>query len=266
MTEHLLERDGVRLHYETHGSDHGSLPLLLSHGYSAEAGMWEHNLAALSSHRRVVTWDIRGHGRTVTPSSLAHYTQDACVKDMAGILDACGIRRVAVGGLSLGGYLSLAFHSAHRERVGALLLFDTGPGFKNETARARWNAYAVSQAERFERDALAALPDSPEAKMGTHDATGLALAARGILTQSDSTILDSLPAIKVPTLIVVGERDTGFLAAADYMASHIPRSVLHIIPDAGHAANIDQPARFDQVIVEFLDGLETEASDARVET
>jgi pimeloyl-ACP methyl ester carboxylesterase len=217
--------------------------------------MWRPNLAALGEDRLVITWDIRGHGRSASPPDPVRYSQEASVGDMAAILDVCGVGRAAIGGLSLGGFLSLAFHLNHPTRVAGLLLCDTGPGFKQEKGRERWNAYAESIAEAFERSGLSALPTSPEVGAGPHDPLGLALAARGILTQHDSRVLDALPAIRVPTLIVVGEHDAPFLAATDYMAAKIPGALKHVLPNAGHAANIDQPRAFDAVVSAFLDRL-----------
>jgi pimeloyl-ACP methyl ester carboxylesterase len=251
-----LEREGVRLSYELHGAATGRTPLLLTHGYSASSAMWKPNISALAEKRRVITWDIRGHGRSASPADPARYSEDASVADMAAILDACGISRAAVGGLSLGGYLSLAFHLAHPKRVAGLLLCDTGPGFRQVEARERWNAYAVTRAEALEREGLAALSTSPEVGAGPHDAAGLALAARGILTQHDSRVLDSLPSIRVPTLIVVGEHDTPFRAASDYMAAKIPGATKRVLIGAGHAANIDQPLAFDAATTAFLERID----------
>jgi pimeloyl-ACP methyl ester carboxylesterase len=215
--------------------------------------MWKPNLAALARDRQVITWDIRGHGRSAAPADRSLYSEEASIADMAAVLDACGVRRAAVGGLSLGGYLSLAFHLVHPASVSALLLFDTGPGFKQDRARERWNAYAEARADALERDGLAALSTGAEVKAGPHDPIGLALAARGILTQRDSRVLESLPAIRVPTLIVVGEHDEPFLAATDYMAAKIPGAVKVVLRDAGHAANIDQPNAFGAVVSDFLE-------------
>ena len=249
----LLERAGTHIFYEVTGPPNRHPPLLLSHGYSASGQMWKQNLPALSADRQVITWDIRGHGRSASPADGSLYSEEASLADVAAVLDACGVRRAAIGGLSLGGYLSLAFHLAHPARVAALLLFDTGPGFKQDRARERWNAYAEARADALERDGLAALSTGVEVGPGPHDPKGLALAARGILTQRDSRVIDSLPAIDVPTLIVVGEHDEPFLAATDYMAAKIPGAVKVVLRNAGHAANIDQPEAFNAVVSEFLD-------------
>jgi pimeloyl-ACP methyl ester carboxylesterase len=251
-SERYVDRGDVRLYCSVAGEDKGTIPLLLSHGFSSSSAMWQPNLTELASSRRVVTWDIRGHGRTVVPPRPELYSQDASVEDIAAVLDACGIQSAAIGGLSLGGYLSLAFCNRYPERVAALLLFDCGPGYRNDEGRQGWNNYAVSQAERLESAGLGALGNSPEVRRGVHDPVGLALAARYILTQQGSEVIESLDSISVPALVLVGEMDSAFLKAADYMASHIPQSKKVVLPGAGHAANIDQPEAFNQAVEDFL--------------
>ena len=86
-------------------------------------------------------------------------------------------------------------------------------------------------------------------------AAGLAHSARGMLAQVDSRVIDHLPEIDVPTLVIVGERDEPYHDASRYMQSKIPGARLEVIPDAGHAANIDQPEAFNRVVLEFLDSL-----------
>ena len=73
-----------------------------------------------------------------------------------------------------------------------------------------------------------------------------------MLTQRDSSVIESLPTIAVPSIVVVGANDTPFLAASDYMAAKIPGARKAVIPDAGHAANIDQPQAFNTAILAFL--------------
>jgi pimeloyl-ACP methyl ester carboxylesterase len=246
-----LDRGGILIAYDVHGAP-GRTPLLLSHGYSASSSMWKPNIAALSADRQVVTWDLRGHGHSSSPNDPSAYSQEASVADMAAILDACAMPRAIVGGLSLGGYLSLAFHLAHPERVAALLLFDTGPGYKRDDARRRWNVWAIATAQSFERSGVAALTDSPEVGAGPHDPVGLALAARGILTQNDAQVISSLPSIAVPTLVLVGSDDRPFLGPADYMATKIPGALKTVIEHSGHAPNLDNPSAFNIAVTDFL--------------
>ena len=249
-----LDRDGVKIHYEVHGS---GPTLLLTHGYSSTSTMWNGQIDALSKHHKLVLWDMRGHGRSDYPEDPAAYSEALTISDMAALLDEVGATSAIVGGLSLGGYMSLAFHRSHRERVHALLIIDTGPGFKKDDARDAWNKRAHDTGDRFDREGLAVLQSlSRERSSVSHrDASGLARAARGMLTQRDASVMESLPTIRVPALVIVGADDTPFLAASDYMAAKIPGAKKVIIPAAGHAVNIDQPQAFIDAVLPFLDGL-----------
>jgi pimeloyl-ACP methyl ester carboxylesterase len=253
----FLERDGVCIAYELHGEGRAGVPLLLTHGYSSSAAMWAPNVEALAEDRPVLTWDVRGHGESDSPDDPALYTEIASVQDMVAILDSSGVERAAVGGLSLGGYLSLAFHTQHPERAAALLLFDTGPGFRSAKSREQWNRWANAQAEAFDAEGLGALSSSSEVRRGCHDPAGLARAARGILVQRTSTVIDSLTTIGVPTLVLVGSEDAPFLTAAQYMATRIPAATKVVLADAGHASNLDQPDAFNRAVRGFLrDGVD----------
>lgn len=257
-----LDRDGVSIYYEIHGpragtdGAAGAPALLLSHGYGATAQMWTANLPALARDRKVITWDIRGHGRSGSPEDPGLYSEELSVRDMAAILDAAGEESAVIGGLSLGGYLSLAFNIRYPERVTALVLCDTGPGYKRDEPREQWNDMARRRADQLDTKGLAALGESAEVLNSLHrSAHGLALAARHILTQRDPSVIESLPHIKVPTLVLVGADDKPFLQAADVMVAKIPGATKAVIPDAGHAANIDQPEAFDAAVLKFLDGI-----------
>jgi pimeloyl-ACP methyl ester carboxylesterase len=249
-----FDRGGVKIHYEVHGDGPA---LILTHGYSSTSAMWQGQIAALSKHHKLVLWDMRGHGQSDYPGDPAAYSEALTVGDIAALLDAVGAKTAIVGGLSLGGYMSLAFYRAHPERVSALLIIDTGPGFKKDDAREAWNRRALDTAERLDREGLDVLKSAtPERAVARHrDATGLARAARGMLTQRDARVIEVLPEIKVPSLVVVGADDTPFLAASDYMTAKIPGAKKVVIPSAGHAVNIDQPQAFIDAVLPFLDGL-----------
>src|SRR5450631_2978445 len=168
-----VNRDGVNIYYELHGS--GPV-LLLTHGYSSTSAMWQGQIAALSKLHKLVLWDMRGHGQSDYPDDAAAYSEALTVADIAALLDAIGAERAIVGGLSLGGYMSLAFYRAHPDRVRALLIIDTGPGFKKDDAREAWNRRASETGDRFDREGLSALKSSsPERSSVSHrDASGLA--------------------------------------------------------------------------------------------
>ncbi|HEY2710359.1 MAG TPA: alpha/beta fold hydrolase [Caulobacteraceae bacterium] len=252
-----LNRGGVELYYEVHGE---GPPVLLTHGYSSSSHMWEGQVEPFSKNYKLIIWDMRGHGKTDYPADQGAYSEAETVADMAAILDEVGAKTAVIGGLSLGGYMSLAFHLAHPERCQALLIIDTGPGYKSDEPRAGWNATAIKRAERLEAEGLPK-GGGAETRTAPHrNAEGLAKAARGMLTQHDARVISSLPDVKVPSLVVVGADDAPFLNASSYMAAKIPGAKQVVIPAAGHAANIDQPAAFNTAVLGFLDGLTLETA------
>lgn len=246
-----LDRDGVTIYYEVHGE---GPTLILTHGFSATSAMWQPQVEALSAQYQLVIWDMRGHGRSDAPTDDSRYSEAHTTADIAALLEVVGAQSAIVGGLSLGGYMSLAFYADYRDRVDALLIFDTGPGFKNDAARDAWNVTANASGDNIERLGEAALSGgSPERAGARHqDLAGVVRAARNMLTQYNDRVIQSLPGIEVPSLVLVGADDEPFLVATDYMASKIPGARKVVIPDAGHASNIDQPELFNRAVLDFL--------------
>ena len=114
--------------------------------------------------------------------------------------------------------MSLAFHVAYPERVRALLLQGCGPGYRKAETRAAWNERAEHRARTIEEKGLSIIRGGAEVGLSKHrSALGLAHAARGILAQVDARVIDHLPNIHVPTLIIAGDGDTHYLTGIDYM-------------------------------------------------
>ncbi len=245
-----IDRDGVRIYYEVHGSGPA---VLLSHGYSATSAMWAGQIGALKKSHKLIIWDMRGHGSSDSPANPAEYSEGLTTLDMVALLDEVDAPTAVIGGSSLGGYMSLSFNVTFPNRVGALMLFDTGPGYRSDTGREGWNRIATQRAKELETKGLAALGTSSEVAMSRHkSAQGLAHAARGMLAQTDGRVMASLPEIHVPTLVLVGAQDQPFLAATDYMAGKIPGATRVVIDGAGHASNIDRPREFNAAVTTFL--------------
>ena len=247
-----LHRAGRSIYYETHGEGPA---LLLSHGYSATSQMWTGQIDALSKRYRLIIWDMCGHGRSEYPDDPDLYTEAKTVDDIKGLLDHLGYSSAIVGGLSLGGYMSLAFHATYPEYVRALLIFDTGPGFKSDSAREAWNKQACVRGDMLEQQGLSALESmSAEMAQAQHkSAFGLAMAARYMLTQSNDRVIQSLPTIRVPSLVLVGELDEPFINATNYMSVKIEGALKVVIEGAGHASNIDRRRAFNTAVLEFLE-------------
>jgi pimeloyl-ACP methyl ester carboxylesterase len=250
----VLARPAGDIHYQVTGTTGPAL--LLTHGYGATSAMFAPNVAALAVRHRVVTWDLRGHGGSEYPADPAGYSAANALADMAALLAELGADRAVLGGHSLGGYLSLDFTLTFPRQVTALVLIGTGPGYRNDAARDDWNRRAHVTAARLAERGLAGLSHSAELDGGEHrDATGLVHAATQTLTQRDARVIDGLPGIAVPTLVVVGAEDTPFLGAADYMAAKIPGARKVVIPAAGHAPNVSQPEVFNAAVGRFLGDL-----------
>ena len=249
-----LDRDNARLYYEDSGGD--GMPVLLTHGFGAATGSWAGQVAAFKDRYRIIAWDMRGHGATDCAEDLVNFSQELIERDMAALLDHLGIEKAVIGGHSLGGFLSLAFNVRYPERVKALFLQGCGPGYRRDEARETWNLRAEDRAKSLEDGGLAALGGGPEVRISLQrSATGLALASRGILSQVDARVIDSLPGIDVPVLIVSGDGDSDYLDGSHYMAGRIPGAINVLVADAGHGVNVDQPDAVNKALGDFLDSL-----------
>ena len=245
-----VDRNGVRVVYRRAGT--GPF-VLLTHGYGASSHMFNSNAGALADCCTIVAWDLRGHGASDYPTDAAEYTREKSIDDMVAILDDVGADRAVIGGHSLGGYLSLLFALEHPERTEGLVLIGTGPGFRKAEGREQWNQMAERYATSLTKHGLAGLPGSAELTAEVHrDAGGLVFAARGILTQHDSRVIDSLADIDVPALVVIGENDEVFMPGSVYMAEKLPCADLVVIPGAGHAPNVTHADEFDAALRSFL--------------
>ncbi len=244
----------------------GDRTVVLTHGWGATAHMWEPQVAALGAHARVVSWDLRGHGRSPSPDDASAYDVAVALDDLDGLV---GGRAVLVGH-SLGGQLSLAFALRHPERVAGLGLLSTGPGYRDATGREQWNGTIERQARALEKRGMEALPAGMDMHGGLHTsamppaqgaarARALAHAIRGFVKQHDSSIMDGAPSIDVPTLVLVGAKDTGFLNAADWFERKLPHAWKVVVPDAGHGVNRHQPAAVDAALLDLLDRVQPSA-------
>jgi len=248
-----LDRGDARLYFEDSGS---GTPILLTHGFGASTGMWRGQVDAFQDRYRLIPWDMRGHGQTECPPDLPHYSQALTDDDMTALLDHLGIDRAVIAGHSLGGFMSLSFNVAHPDRVKALVLQGCGPGYRREEPRLAWNERAERRARTLEEGGLAALGGGAEVGESVQSsAESLAQAARGILSQVDSRVMDSLKGISVPTLVICGDDDTPYVDGARYMGERIPGATYVPVPGAGHGVNIEKPEVVNAALENFLCGL-----------
>ncbi len=246
--------NNTELYYEVHGQGY---PVVFLHGFAGTVNMWQPQVPVLSQEYRFIIYDARGHGQSESPSSTDQYSADIVVEDLFQLLGAIGIEKAVVGGLSMGGYESLRFYLRHPQMVTALILMDTGPGYRNPTRREEWNRQQEERANLLETQGIEAFAVNapsytPRELMLKQNPIGLANMARKVVAQHDSWVIENLGEIKVPTLVLVGEKDTPFLQATEYMSKAIPEAQHMVIPEAGHGANLDNVEAFNKAVLDFL--------------
>lgn len=260
----FAEVDGVRLQYTDAGS--GEPALVLLHAFPLHAGMWAPQVAHLSSQRRIVAPDFLGFGGSEAPESMYRYTMLGYADLLAGLLDRLGLDRVALCGLSMGGYVALAFLRQYAERVSALILADTRASadttqvFERRTDQqdqvARIGTTALIEtllAGLLSDDTRASRLDLVEQvrRLMANPAAGFIGALEAMKHRPDATA--ELPGISVPTLVVVGEDDA--LSPPDvarHMHERIPGSELAVLPHAGHLSNLEAAEEFNAAVAGFL--------------
>jgi pimeloyl-ACP methyl ester carboxylesterase len=249
----------------------GSGPaVVLLHGFPFDRSMWREQTEALSDGYRVITPDLRGFGETGANSEQPA-TMREMAEDVLALMDELDIRRFALGGLSMGGYVAFAFYRQFPLRVRTLILADTRP--QSDTDEARQNRERQAQqalSEGMEGIADAMLPkllapatlagrkdvvERLRAMMTGIDPRGAAAALRGMMERPDQTYL--LPRILAPTLIIAGSEDQITpVKDAEVMHREIRGSRLEVIEGAGHVSNLERPAEFNRALRTFLDSLQ----------
>lgn len=244
------------------------LPLLLLHAFPVDARMWDPVREALSARVRLITPDQRGLGRSPLPDTDRAPSLDDAARDVVALLDRLGLDQVVLGGLSMGGYLTMAVLRQAPERVGGLVLMNTKAGADTPEAAANRERVA-SRAET--EDGLAWLADemvpnllaehtrtahpgvaaTARELIESQQGAGVAWAARAMAARPDS--MDVLAAADVPALVVVGEED-GLTppAEARAMAAVLSNSDLVVLPGTGHLSALDAPAALTDAILGWL--------------
>jgi len=264
-----LQVNGITLNIELAGD---GPPLLLLHGFTGSAATWGPHVALLAPHFRTIAPDLIGHGRSDAPSDPERYRMERCVGDLLVALDALDTERANVLGYSMGGRVALHLAVAAPRRVASLVLESASPGLAEPAERQARIASDEALAEAIERDGLeafvdrwerlplfasqASLPAGVRARLRAqrlqNSPVGLANSLRGMGAGRQEPLWDRLPDIQVPTLLIVGELDQKYCELARSMAALMPTARRVVMPQAGHAVHLEQPAAFDEVVIKFL--------------
>ena len=273
--------DGVRLHVEETGR---GFPLLFVHEFAGDARSWEPQIRYFSRLYRCVTYNARGYPPSDVPDRPDQYSQQRAVTDAVAVLDGLGIERAHVVGLSMGGFCALHLGLRHPERTASLVVAGCGYGAQPEV-RAAFRDECEATAAAFEsegtedvakRYALGPARVQFQTKdprgwaefvrmLGEHSSTGSALTMRGVqrLRPSLYDLGEELARLAVPTLLVVGDEDEACLEPGLMLRRTIPAAGLVVLPRTGHAVNLEEPARFNAVVEDFLLAVERDAWGVR---
>ncbi|HEX9435556.1 MAG TPA: alpha/beta fold hydrolase [Candidatus Limnocylindria bacterium] len=235
-------------------------PLLFIHAFPFDASMWDVQAASLAEDvDRIIAPSLPGFGGTPVPA--AQPTLDDYADALVARLDAGGVDRAVVVGLSMGGYVALALWRRHRRRIAGLLLADTRAEADDDAARERRLKLAELVRARG-TDALLLQPpkwvrdgserwEAVRAMVRRQPAEAIAQGSIAMAHRADST--DLLPTIDVPTSVVVGEDDAITpVALSRTMADRIPGATLTTVARAGHLSNMDAPDEFDRALRDLV--------------
>jgi 3-oxoadipate enol-lactonase len=257
-----LTANGISVNYTLDGP--ATAPVVtLSHSLAADLAMWDPQMKALTAKYRVLRYDTRGHGATEAPAGA--YTLDQLAADAKALLQALGIATTHWIGLSMGGMIGQTLALSSPGLFQSLALCDTSSRVPAE-ARPVWQERiktAQSQGMEpiveptigrwFTASFVAArkdVVDPVRTRIRTTNPQGYAGCCAAI-SQLDLT--DKISAIKVPTVVVVGEEDQGTpVAASRAIQGQIAGSQLEIIKSAAHLSNLEQPEEFTRIITTFL--------------
>ena len=271
----LTTDDGVTLYYEETGS---GTPVLFVHEFAGDHRSWEPQMRAFSRRYRCIAYNARGWPPSAVPGDPSAYSQERARDDARAVLDALGIEKAHVVGLSMGGFATLHFGLAYPER--ALSLVVAGVGYGAERGeREKFHAEVDTIARRLREEGMVRFAEAyaygptrvqfenkdPRGfrefreMLAEHSAEGAAFTQQRVqkLRPSVFDLEERMRRLDVPTLIVSGDEDWPCLVPGVFMKRTIPSAALWVIPNTGHACNLEEPAAFNAAVADFLAQVES---------
>lgn len=256
----FFESDRATMYYEVTGQGPA---LVFSHGAALDSRQWREQVEAFKEQYTVIAWDARGHGRSSLPDGPVD--PDCLASDLVALLDHLGVRKAILCGLSMGGHLSLQAAIRFPERVSALALIgapcsNSFNGFERFCVPINrwWMAHMPLEwsAGIMARSVLAR-PDEGKRRY-LYEAMVSMTKDRFSRVWKAATSMESregLASIRCPTLLMIGDKDTLTGHQQAFMRDSIPGARLVVIPEAGHATNLDNPGDVNDELTAFLQGL-----------
>lgn len=267
---HITTDDGVRLYYEETGT---GTPVVFVHEFAGDYRSWEPQVRYFARRYRCITYNARGWPPSEVPANVGRYSQDRARDDIRSVMDGLGIDRAHVVGLSMGGFATLHFGLAYPERALSLLIAGCGYGAERDQ-RDRFRAEADTIAGQLRKEGMTAFAEryavgptrvqfqnkDPRGwrefadMLAEHSAEGSANTQQGVQKERPSIfdLEEKMRALTVPTLIVTGDEDWPCLIPNVFMKRTIPSAALAVLPNSGHAVNLEEPEAFNGAMERFL--------------
>jgi pimeloyl-ACP methyl ester carboxylesterase len=267
--------DGVRLYYEETGSGR---TVIFVHEFAGDMRSWELQMRHFGRSYRCISYNARGYPPSDVPAEHTSYSQARAADDIKVVLDAAGADDAHVIGLSMGGFATLHFGFRHQKRARSLCVGGCGYGaepeqsdrFKEEaeaTARILLNGSMDAFAEAYGHGPTRVQFENKDPRgfaefkkmLAEHSALGSANTQLGVQRARPSlyTLVDEMKKLKVPTLIITGDEDWPCLMPGILMKRNIPSSALAVMPNAGHAINLEDPDVYNRIVGDFLASVES---------
>jgi pimeloyl-ACP methyl ester carboxylesterase len=266
----LKTDDNVALYYEDTGS---GTPVVFVHEFAGDCRSWEPQVRYLSRRHRCIAFNARGWPPSEVPPDASSYSQARACDDIRAVLDALKIDKAHIVGLSMGGFATLHFGLTYPERARSLLV--AGAGYGSEPAeREKFRSEAVVIAGKLEKEGMAAFAATYaygptrvqfenkdprgfaefKAMLAEHSAKGAANTQLGVQRERPSILDlgDRLARCTVPMLVVTGDEDWPCLQPGVFIKRTCPSAALLVIPNSGHAVNLEEPAAFNAALADFL--------------
>lgn len=267
---HVVTDDGVKLSYEEVGS---GTPIVFVHEFAGDMRSWEPQLRFFARRYRCIAFNARGWPPSDVPPDMASYSQARAVDDIRTVLDGLGIDKAHIVGLSMGGLATLHFGLTYPQRARSLLV--AGAGYGSEPGeREKFRAEAVIIATKLEAEGMAAFAAAYaygptrvqfeakdprgfaefKAMLAEHSAKGAANTQLGVQRERPSifSLKEKLKALTVPMLVVTGDEDWPCLLPGVFIKKTCPVAGLLVVPNSGHAINIEEPSAFNSALADFL--------------
>jgi pimeloyl-ACP methyl ester carboxylesterase len=269
MTD-ITTRDGVKLYVEEAGE---GTPILFIHEFGGNHASWEPQLRFFSRRHRCISYAARGYPPSDVPESVDRYSQAIAADDAVAVLDALGIDKAHIVGLSMGGFCTVHFGLRTPQRALSLVVAGAGYGCEKEFEEY-FRGVSLEVADHFEKQgakefskvyALGASRVQFQNKdargwqefadrLATHSDIGAANTMRGVQARRPSfyDLEDGLKQMQVPTLVVVGDEDDHCLQPGIFLKKTLPACGLSVFPKTGHTLNLEEPAAFNALLAEFI--------------